>query len=315
MFIVKTGLLVQGVVKLSLRSAPIDQATRNHLRSRSVWECAEELAELLNSTTDDDKASKDKVRLKYEAFLRLLRNTTVLSTPKSYIDLMKQAGQVRRPFQAQAVALILLCRNLVTEFEKEPNHTADNSLVLEDTCDETLKALKEVVAAVTELKIFDTINFEDHIAYKALGVAEYHIKNCFAAFGLDGIWIEKEKLIAQAVKKDKDRMDELNKLLATRPPLTLQERAAQVKVTVTVYYQSEEVEGVVSNLIVNVEGSARLHAVRWTVARELDEQLARRARQTGEFLLSRDDQPCDLNSSVSEIATGNECSLKLIVRG
>ena len=32
---------------------------------------------------------------------------------------------------------------------------------------------------------------------------------------LDGIWMEKERLIAQAVKKDKDRMDELNKLLAT----------------------------------------------------------------------------------------------------
>jgi hypothetical protein len=44
--------------------------------------------------------------------------------------------------------------------------------------------LKEVVAAVTELKIFDIVNFEDHAAYKALGVAEYHIKNCFAAFGV-----------------------------------------------------------------------------------------------------------------------------------
>ena len=32
---------------------------------------------------------------------------------------------------------------------------------------------------------------------------------------LDDLWNEKEKLVAQAVKKDKDRMDELNKLLAT----------------------------------------------------------------------------------------------------
>jgi hypothetical protein len=55
--------------------------------------------------------------------------------------------------------------------------------------------------------------------------------------------------------------------------------------------------------------------VRWTVARDLDEQLARRARQTGEFLLSRDNKPCDVNSSVSEITSGNECALKLIVRG
>jgi hypothetical protein len=65
----------------------------------------------------------------------------------------------------------------------------------------------------------------------------------------------------------------------------------------------------------NVEGSARLHAVRWTVAKDLDEQLGRRACQVGEFLLSRDDKPCGLNSSVSEITSGDECALKLMVRG
>ena len=45
---------------------------------------------------------------------------------------MKQAGRVRRPFHAQALAIILLCRILVTEFEKESHHTADNVLPLEE---------------------------------------------------------------------------------------------------------------------------------------------------------------------------------------
>ena len=45
---------------------------------------------------------------------------------------MKQAGRVRRPFQAQALVLILLCRNLVTAFADEARHTADNALVLEE---------------------------------------------------------------------------------------------------------------------------------------------------------------------------------------
>jgi hypothetical protein len=44
--------------------------------------------------------------------------------------------------------------------------------------------LKAVVASVTELKIFDTFNLEDHPAYKALSVAQDHIKACFAAFGV-----------------------------------------------------------------------------------------------------------------------------------
>jgi hypothetical protein len=61
-----------------------------------------------------------------------LQNTTELPPPKSYIELMKQAGRVRRPFNAQALAIILLCRTLVTEFEKESHHTADNVLPLEE---------------------------------------------------------------------------------------------------------------------------------------------------------------------------------------
>jgi hypothetical protein len=45
---------------------------------------------------------------------------------------MKQAGQVRRPFYAQAVAIIQLCRILFDAFKKESHHTADNLLPLEE---------------------------------------------------------------------------------------------------------------------------------------------------------------------------------------
>src|SRR5260221_1281852 len=36
--------------------------------------------------------------------------------PGTYVDLMKQAGRIRRPFQAQAFALIMLCRFLADKF-------------------------------------------------------------------------------------------------------------------------------------------------------------------------------------------------------
>jgi len=318
-YTVKTGLLLQGTVNLSLRPSPIDNETRNHLRSRAVWEAAEELTQLLNSTTGDDKATIDGVRLKYEAFVRLLLNTSELPIPQSYVELMKQAGQVRRPFYAQALALILLCRILVVEFEQKHRRTAENALALEDACDETFNALNKVIAAVTELKIFDTTNLEDHAASQALAVAIGQIRACYAAFGLDDSWSEKEQLLADAVKKDKARMEELNKRLATRPPLTIQERAAQVKVFVSVYYQSGEAESPVpvGEVPLEVEGSARLRALRWTVAGSLEEQqLARPARQNGKFLLAPDDKPCELHRSVSELLTdsSNECALKLIVQ-
>ena len=66
-----------------------------------------------------------------------------------------------------------------------------------------------------------------------------------------------------------------------------------------------------------VEGSARLSAVRWTVAGKLNEQLVKPARQTGEFFLPPpDNKPCELHSSVSELAgEGKDCSLLLVIRG
>lgn len=48
----------------------------------------------------------------------------------------------------------------------------------------TLKALQEAVAAVTELRIFNLDNFEDHPAYKALARAQRYIKSCHNTFGV-----------------------------------------------------------------------------------------------------------------------------------
>jgi hypothetical protein len=65
---------------------------------------------------------------------------------------------------------------------------------------------------------------------------------------------------------------------------------------------------------VEVEGSARLSAVRWTVAGRLNEQLAKPARQTGEFFILPD-KACEMHRSVSEFTNSNkECALSLIVR-
>ena len=66
---------------------------------------------------------------------------------------------------------------------------------------------------------------------------------------------------------------------------------------------------------VEVEGTARLSAVRWTVAGRLNEQLAKPARQTGEFFLPPD-KPCELHQSVSEFTNStNECAISLVIRG
>jgi hypothetical protein len=48
--------------------------------------------------------------------------------PGSYVDLMKQAGRIRRPFQAQAFALVNLCRFLADRF----NAIGDSVVTIEN---------------------------------------------------------------------------------------------------------------------------------------------------------------------------------------
>jgi hypothetical protein len=42
----------------------------------------------------------------------------VRTLPDSYVDILKEAGRVRRPFQAQVFALVMLCRFLADYFTK-----------------------------------------------------------------------------------------------------------------------------------------------------------------------------------------------------
>jgi len=227
------------------------------------------------------------------------------------MELLKLAGKIRRPFHFQAIALIQLCRFLAAEFEKESHHTAQNAVALEEACNLTLRALKEIVDTVTELNIFDTTDLEYHPAFRALAIAQHRIKLSFSAFGLDD-WSGKEQLILDAVERDKERIEEVNRALTALPLLMVQRRAALVNVYVSVIDQTTS--GLISQVKFDIERSARLGAVRWMAARGLDEQLVKRARQTGQFQLALDNTPCDLGRIVSDFTDpNNECHLELVI--
>ena len=55
-----------------------------------------------------------------------------LKLPESYVKILKEAGRVRRPFQAQAFALVMLCRFLADYFNKIEHKTVDNVNSLEE---------------------------------------------------------------------------------------------------------------------------------------------------------------------------------------
>jgi hypothetical protein len=42
--------------------------------------------------------------------------TVIITLPESYTELMKKVGHIRRPFRAQAVTIVSLCRFLADKF-------------------------------------------------------------------------------------------------------------------------------------------------------------------------------------------------------
>lgn len=117
---------------------------------------------------------------------------------------MKQVGRIRRPFQAQAIALVMLCRFLAENFKAigksavtvENVNSLDAYVVVLSTeiissdmdissaFEKTLVTLQAATKAVSELKNFDLTNFTNHSTVKAFLDAEALIRESFKAFNV-----------------------------------------------------------------------------------------------------------------------------------
>ncbi|KAI0263560.1 hypothetical protein BC834DRAFT_971251 [Gloeopeniophorella convolvens] len=313
---IKTSMLVEGVLEI-IEEKSVDADVLNHLKSKRVWQVAQDLLKLLTASANATaQTTPAEVQAKYDEFLLILKEHGDLQLPESYVDLMKQAGYIRRPFQAQAFALILLCRFLADHFTKTADSTVENVNSLEEAIDETLLALKAAVQAVTELRNFDLTNFERNTTINGFQEAEKRIKESFESFGLLEKWNEKQGDLAGALKKDKDRMTELNKMISKKAVATTEGGDVTVKVAITVVEDS--VDGTELKFADDDrEGDMRLTALRWIVAGTLDEDDVKRARLSGAFFLEKEDgthSPCALHSTIADIAAGKtEISLRLVI--
>ncbi|KAI0287752.1 hypothetical protein BC826DRAFT_738377 [Russula brevipes] len=211
---VQTSMLVEGVLEM-VKVADLGTDILNHLKSKSVWKAALELIQDLEGTDETQSALPRSAEMKYHAFVETLKKLGSLALPGSYVDLMKQAGRIRRPFQAQAFALVSLCRFLADKFSSigESVVTIENVNALEEAFDSSLVALQAATRAVTELKAFDLTNLRNHDAVDAFGQAAAHIHESFKSFNLDGEWTRKQSELTTAFNKDKDRMAKLNAML------------------------------------------------------------------------------------------------------
>lgn len=308
---IKTCMLVQGVLEVILQPGT-DRNLLNHLKSKPVWTAMTALTHALITADKGLLAVPDDVQKRYDEFLNILKELSglVLKLPDSYVDILKEAGRVRRPFQAQAFALVMLCRFLAdyfTKIESNASVTVENVNSLEEAFNDTLAVLKAAAKAVTQLSQFDLKDFENNNTVHEFEKVESVIKESFTSFGLSKEWSKKENVRREAWKKDKGRMDQLNDILA-KPQSS---SAPLVKVNISILDKSGYV---LRNTSVSEEATTRLHALRWTAASAFpDPDDVKRTRTTGSFRNSANES-VELQTTVAEIAKDNgEVSIKLLL--
>lgn len=306
-------MLVQGVLEIILQPGT-NPKVLDHLKSKPVWKAVTALTKALTNVDRGLSAVPNDVQKRYDEFLRILQELSglELKLPDSYVKILKEAGRVRRPFQAQAFALVMLCRFLAdyfTKIENKSSVTIENVNSLEEAFNETFVVLQAAAKAVTQLSIFDMTDFEVNDTVKEFEIAESVIKESFSSFGLSDEWSKKANVRKEAWEKDKSRMDQLNKVLK-KPQSS---RATVVKVNISIYDKSSGTE--LCNTSVSEEITTRLLALRWTAASALpDVDDVKRARTTGFFRKLATNEVIELQNTIAEIAEGkDEVDLKLVL--
>jgi len=278
-------MLVFGIMEICIDSQ-VDKNRTHHLKLEPVWDAAHSLLVFFHDIAEGSDAGFELIEERFKDFLLVLRTIPDAPLPASYIQLMKQAGNIRRPYFAQAVAVISLCRFLASHYENltKEERTAINVEPLEEACRESLVALQVAAASVPTLKNFDMNAPEDARVNGALDAARKEIQRCFDHFELTSHWARYERIFKQAAEKDRLRTAQLGKVLASRPSRTPDGTSVLVQVKVSVC-DGSPTGTVIKVFSVGVEPETRLRALRWYISKALGPQESTRALRDSSFLV------------------------------
>ncbi|KAI0291654.1 hypothetical protein B0F90DRAFT_1823677 [Multifurca ochricompacta] len=320
LFTIKTAMLVFGIMDICMDPRANKDRT-HHLKLAPVWDAAHRLLNYFYDITEGADASVQEIEEKYDAFLEVLRTIPDAPLPAPYTQLMKQAGKIRRPYHAQALALISLCRFLARHYEglTKERRTATNVEPLEETCKETLVALQTAAASVPSLRGYDIDAPENSLIDDAFTLARTKIQDCFEHFELASHWARYEKIFRQAVEKDRARTAQLSEILTARPSRNPDDVSDLVRMNVKVRDRSSN-GNVIKEFTLGVEPETRLRALRWHISKVLEPEESARALRDSTFLVRRVDSqagdnlvPCRMHMAIEDITRAKTCELVLVL--
>jgi len=321
-FAIKAAMLVSGIMDISV-DPNSDKDRTHHLKQEPVWDEVHRLLNYFYDITEgtDPSVSVADIEARFDDFVHILQTIPEAPLPPTYTQLMKQAGKIRRPYYAQALALISLCRFLARHYETltGEEHTATRVEPFEDTCKETLSALQVAVASEPTLRGFNFDAPENAHVFNAFTAARTSIRDCFEYFELMSHWAHYERIFQQAVEKDRSRTAQLNDLLTARPSRIPDDTSDLVRVNVQVR-EGSPTGDIIREFAVGAEPATRLRALRWHISKALEPEDSARVLRDSTFFVRRGTamegvsfEPCRMHLAIEEITSARVCDLVLVL--
>ncbi|KEP53918.1 hypothetical protein V565_024400 [Rhizoctonia solani 123E] len=318
---IKSAMITYGVTEL-MKDDEIKKHPElyNRLYSETIWKTAQTLAANLHDNLKRNDAAPNLAGLNktYEELEAALTGEVPILMPDAYVKLFPLVGKIGRAYHAQSLVLASLCYKVASHYKDNKVYEARDTL--ESALEKTIRAF----TAAGGLNSRPTVNGADHAANGASTNGAMSNGTVPEITGYDGsceeLYDESISEIASCynamkVNDDSDPKKQLEEArnkdqvrLQTYKSRFTRDVPARGLVNLTLFVYNDDSNGEhFREINAKVLQTARLSYIKWLATKELKEA------ELSHFELPAEKQLLHLDAEIQNLATGNQCTLHLIL--
>jgi len=174
------------------------------------------------------------------------------------------ASKIHRPYLSRAWAIVVMSKSLVGLFQSKGINTSSDIELLESTFEKAIALFKLANTSYTGTTKYELSSYDAQPVISDFKVLEDEIKRWYTTLKAGDQWATSERLLNDAIAKDKDRVKEMNKRFDSD---VATQHSIQDDNLITVTIKSS-IAGV-SQTTMRVSGTTRLSAIRYDLSRKV----------------------------------------------
>ncbi|EDR05651.1 uncharacterized protein LACBIDRAFT_329518 [Laccaria bicolor S238N-H82] len=220
--VVKTILLVYFPFALAADNA-VDSKWAEHLKSKKVWEEMNRVVgEAAAHVTGEKEKTVEQLEENYKGLEKIIFTFTEL--PELFgpqlLEMMKLAGQVRRPFHGRSVVLVYMWYHLALSKDVKDERSSVNRRTITTNIKQSIEMLNSASTKLHGVKTFADDNEVKELTTKFNDNAA-KMKQLYSLYKLDDKWTNDLNIkLDNAIKVDTEHYARTKARLEGQPPVT-----------------------------------------------------------------------------------------------